>query len=185
MTGKRPHQARPSQPLVAAPPPAPPPPAELEATLEPILDGMITAHERLLRAVDRHRDAISRADASAIGEAVDEEADALREIAALETRRAALLGRPGGTHVTIREAAAGFDEPARSKFLEMAERLRSLIGAIRSRQAVVRDATRTLMDHTKGLMAQVGAAISHAGTYGRAGKVQSTGPACAVLDMST
>lgn len=180
MNGKRPTHAQPTRGQIAAPPPA-----ELEGALAPILGAMISAHERLLLAVDRHREAISRADAPAIGHAVDEEAEALREIAALEDRRAALLGRAGGTHLTITQAAAGLDEPGRSRILEMAARLRDLIGAIRSRQAVVREATRTLMDHTKGLMAQVGAAISHAGTYGRAGKVQSTGPASAVLDMST
>lgn len=168
--------------------PATPLPERLAESLEPILAGMIAAHERLLDAVDHHRAALASADAGAIGRAIDEQGEAISAIAQLEQRRAALLGSSrgdAGRPLTIREAARTLDDPPRTRLLEMAERLRGLIGTVRERQAVAREATRTLMEHTRGLMAQVGAALSHAGTYGRAGKVQSTTPACAVLDMST
>lgn len=156
-----------------------------EEKLEPMLAGLIAAHERLLEAIEAHRLAVSRADAEAIGRAVGMQAGVLAEIAEFEQSRAALLGERGAKVKTIRAAAATLAEPARTRLMEMADRLRELIGTVRERQDVVRLATRTLLEHTRGLMGQVGAALSHAGTYGRAGKVQSTTPACAVLDMST
>lgn len=161
-------------------------PQPLDVALELLLVGLIAEHERLLDAVERHRAAISRADASLIQAAVNEQAEILGRIADLERRRAAVARTPAGHPITISDLARTLPEPPRTRLLQMTERLRSLIHALRDRQAVVRAATQALLAHTHGLMAQVGAALSHAGTYGRAGRVQPANvPASAVLDLSS
>ncbi|MBX3361254.1 MAG: flagellar protein FlgN [Phycisphaeraceae bacterium] len=155
----------------------------LGSQLESLLHALIAAHHRLGEAVEAHRVAISLAHSEGIRIAIDEQTEALTQIADLERARAALVGN--GQPRTITELAADLPEPDRSRIITLASDLRTLIGELRSKQAVVRSATRSLLSHTQGLMAQVGAALSHAGTYGRAGKVQSTTPACAALDLST
>ena len=167
------------------PRPAPPDPPSISESLGAILTGMLEAHDHLLRGVELHRAAIASADPVAIADAISAQTDALQRIAALETRRAALLGPRGSNARTIRDAAASLDEPDRSRLLDLAERLRTAIANVRRRQAAVREATRSLLDHTQGLMSQVASAISHAGTYGRAGTVRPAGSASALLDMST
>lgn len=171
---------KPSTPALATPRPEG---DALGAELETLMRGLIASHERLLAAMESHRLALARADSDEIGAAVELETIALTEIAELERTRAALMGTEGPR--TITQLAHSLPDPSRDRVLGLAEQLRELIHELRQRQAVVRAATRSLLSHTQGLMAQVGAALSHAGTYGRAGKVQSTTPACAALDLST
>lgn len=155
----------------------------LGAELEALLTRLLAAHARLLEAIEQHRLALAHASSEEIRAAIDRETEALTEIADLERARAALVGAEGPR--TITQLAESLNEPTRGRILGMATQLRDLIHVLRTRQAVVRSATRSLLSHTQGLMAQVGAALSHAGTYGRAGKVQATTPACAALDLST
>lgn len=175
----KPHTPAPTPPRLS-----PRPEGEaLAAELETLMCGLIAAHERLLIAMEAHRLALTHADSAEIGAAVECETLALTEIADLERARAALMGTDGPR--TITQLAQTLPDTARDRVLMLAEQLRELIHELRGRQAVVRAATRSLLSHTQGLMAQVGAALSHAGTYGRAGKVQSTTPACAALDLSS
>ncbi len=166
-----------------APRPSTPNAPSMPDALGAILTGMLDAHQRLLAGVDQHRAALAAADAEAIARAIETQTIALQEIAALESRRAELLGARG--RITIRDAASALDEPDRTRLLELAEKLREAISTVRRRQEAVRAATRSLLDHTRGLMSQVASALSHAGTYGRAGAVRPAGPASALLDMST
>lgn len=155
----------------------------LGTELEALLAKLLQAHERLLQAIEQHRIALSHASGDEIRAAVEQETTALVEIADLERARATLVG--ANEPRTLSQLAETLPEPARDRILGMAAQLRELIQVLRTRQAIVRSATRSLLSHTHGLMAQVGAALSHAGTYGRAGRVQSTTPACAALDLST
>lgn len=174
-----------SMPKPSIPEPAPtgPDADALGAALETLMRNLIAAHERLLDAMEAHRLALTRADSAEIAAAVELETDALTEIAELERARATLMGDNGPRTVT--QLAQTLPDGARDRVLGLATQLRELIHELRGRQAVVRAASRSLLSHTQGLMAQVGAALSHAGTYGRAGKVQSTTPACAALDLSS
>lgn len=160
-----------------------------ERTLGPALESLVLAliveHERLLEAVEHHRLALLRADTALIAGAVQEQTQILERLSVLERERAALAKDPHGHPATITSLAEAIPDPGRTRLLEMTERLRTLIHQLRDRQAVVRAASHALLTHTQGLMSQVGAALSHAGTYGRAGRIESTTPACAVLDMAS
>lgn len=141
---------------------------ETARALAHTLDAMIEAHETLHEAVLDHRSALSRADRDAVAEAMRVEARTIDRIRSLDKDRRDAFG-----HATaVQDIARDFAEPAKSHVLERASRLRACIEAVRSEQAVVETASRSLLGHMEGLFRQVAARLSHAGTYGRMGRVE-------------
>lgn len=156
----------------------------LGEALDDLLGGFVGAYEDLLAALAEHKVAIAKADGPAIVDASERERAALLRIEALEAERRALLGlRPASARgpgaadsvgePTLSALAKSQDEPRRSRLVAQAERLRELMRETVARQRVVRLASESVMTHMRGVMGQVAARLSHAGTYGRLGRVDA------------
>ncbi len=148
--------------------------------LSHILDAMIDAHETLHSVVVEHRAALSRADRQAVADAMREEAKLIDRIRTLDQDRREAFG-----HATaVQDIAREFNEPVRASVLERASKLRACIEAVRKEQAVVESASRALLGHMEGLFRQVAARLSHAGTYGRMGRVEAGHQVVTGIDLT-
>lgn len=166
----------------------------LATDLDALLNDLTTAHESWLAAMHDHRQAVRTADPGAMQASLDRQAACVSRIAGLEDRRRAVVdraarlpdfasstARPRQGPLTLRELATATAEPARSRLLQHADRLRTLIADVRRSGSILQAASASLLAHTEGLMRQVARRLSHAGTYGRHGFVESApGMACAV-----
>lgn len=154
---------------------------ETVARVEPVAQTLIKAYEELIGLLDEHRSAISRADTRELARAVERERDVLTRIAALETEFRAALGEGPATLTSLAEAVGGVEG---GRLAESAAYLRALAGRARVLQAAVREASESMATHINGLMRQVAARLSHAGTYGSGGRVESGSPVVSGLDLS-
>ncbi|MFT5422586.1 MAG: hypothetical protein ACI89L_000351 [Phycisphaerales bacterium] len=150
---------------------------ETVGLIEPILESMLAEHEVLLALAIEHRGALSKADPKRLDSIIARTGESMARIAGLEDDRCRVLGvepgasRRGMSKPTITEIAAlaGGDDGARLH--RLGERLRELIERVRAEHATVQAASRSLADHMRGVMKQVAAKLSHAGTYSAAGTV--------------
>lgn len=145
-----------------------------------ILAAMIEQHDVLLEAVGRHRAALSRADRDGIAEAMRAQTVAIERIRGIDAERREAFG-----HATaVQDIASTLPEAARAEVLELAGKLRERIETVRREQAVVECASRTLLGHMEGLFRQVSARLSHAGTYGRLGRVDAGQQVVSGIDLT-
>lgn len=145
---------------------------------------LTTIHGELLELVLEHRRAICRGDAAAIQECLSRQGILGMRIADVErARRKAVTDICGRPDATISDISARLPEPDRAPICTAAARLKAILTLIQRENNVVRTATNTLIAHIDGLMQQVARALSHAGTYGRKGRVESGGPVPCGLDM--
>jgi hypothetical protein len=162
----------------------PVPTTELAADFAGVLVSLTAAHEELLELVREHRRAISTSDAAAIQECLSRQGMLAVRVTELERSRqrlsAALIGRP---KASIAELTANLPAESRTPITTAAERLGAVLTIIQRENGVVRAATQTLIAHIDGLMQQVARALSHAGTYGRQGRVEGVGPVPCGIDM--
>jgi hypothetical protein len=158
--------------------------SEMAAALTGVLVDLTAAHEELLELVREHRRAISRSDAAAIQECLSRQGMLAVQVTELERSRqrltAALIGKP---KASIAELTNRLPEEMRPAVTAAADRLRAVLSTIQRENGVVRAATQTLVAHIDGLMQQVARALSHAGTYGRQGRVEGAGPVACGIDM--
>jgi hypothetical protein len=173
------------------------------AELEGLLEGLLAEHEQLLMLAAEHRDAISKADPYSLGDCVQRQGEVMERVAGLEKRRLALVGRlvdkmrPLGKSVaggarqpdavpdrpTISWIARTLPEPVRSRLVALAERLRELLARLQREHAALKEASLALAGHMEGLMRQLSKRLSHAGTYGRTGMVESRVQVVSALDL--
>lgn len=160
-------------------------PPEMAGRLEPLVLALISAHEELIKLLERHRAAISAADARALGEVVGTERDVLTRIESLDRDcRAALGHKPGVAALTMTTLAKALPSPEGPRLAESAAYLRALASRARTLQASVREASESMASHINGLMRQVSQRLSHAGTYGAGGRVESKASVVSGLDVS-
>ena len=158
---------------------------ETAAALESVLTDLGAAHEELLSLVREHRKAISTGDAAMLQDCLMRQGMLGTRVAELEkSRRAIASSLTKKTSSTIAELAALLPAEARPGIETAAARLRSVIATVQRENGIVRAATHTLIAHIDGLMQQVARALSHAGTYGRQGRVEGSGPVPCGLDMT-
>jgi hypothetical protein len=169
----------PRQPARPAPQPA--------RALEDLLTDLVRAHEAFVHASDQHRDAIRHADTTAIARSRELVTDACVRIATLdaERRQVAEAMAPGAPDATISELAARLPEPGRSRALEMASTLRELVIKARTDQRRLRAAADSMLRHVRGVVQQVQQSLNHAGTYGRAGRVDAGARVVSGIDMTS
>jgi len=150
---------------------------EAVGLIEPILEAMLAEHEALLALAKEHRSALSRADAGLLDSIIARTGESMARIAELEDERCRVLGvesgqlRRGSAKPTITEIAALAGPEDGDRLRRLGERLRELIERVRAEHATVQAASRSLADHMRGVMKQVAARLSHAGTYSAAGTV--------------
>jgi chromosome segregation ATPase len=149
-------------------------PDRLAGPLAAVLEALIAEHEALAAAAEAHRAALRSADAAALAEANRRSGDVLARIAELEDKRRALITTRSGTTPKLSEVCAAWPAEARERVLALGEKLRELAVRVREEFAAVRQASQTLAEHLRGVMHQVAASLSHAGTYGPSGRVDPT-----------
>lgn len=162
--------------------------------LETLLADLYTAHEKLSLAADAQREAVRRADPALVNRCTEEQSELLREIAGLEERRRALVAAmtagfprraPGQGPITLSELAKMTPEPHRTRLVELAAQVRAAVERAADRQQTLKAATASLLAHMEGLMRQVAQRLSHAGTYGRRGMIDSVPAVVSGLDLVT
>ncbi len=157
----------------------------LAERIEPMVLELISAHERLIRILEKHRAAISSADARVLGDVVRDEREVLEQIASLDRSCRGVLDEwTGAGPVTVTALAGLLPPPEGPRLAESAAYLRALASRARTLQSTVREASESLSAHINGLMRQVSQRLSHAGTYGPGAKVESRASVVSGLDMS-
>jgi hypothetical protein len=168
-------------------------PGEIAREIEPVVLELIGVHETLIGALERHREAIGAADPRTIGPLIEEERAHFARIAELDRRARLALGHAprtvngatpasGGLRITELADRLGGEDGARLR--ASAEYLRVLVKRADALRGSVRDASAAMAAHLDGLMRQVAQRLSHAGTYGSAGTVESKASVVSGLDVS-
>ncbi|MEK6701204.1 MAG: flagellar export chaperone FlgN [Planctomycetota bacterium] len=162
----------------------------LAGELSAILTGLheqYTAFHGLLLA---QREAIRAADPSRLARIGELQLAALRAISALEDRRRVLVntisdtGRwTGATPITLSALAQHAPKDQRESLLAMATSLRGVMSACQSEQSTLKSAAQSLAAHIEGVMRQIARTLSHAGTYGRRGLVDTSTAVTTALDL--
>ncbi|GIK18507.1 MAG: hypothetical protein AMXMBFR77_00830 [Phycisphaerales bacterium] len=146
--------------------------ADLEAALRALAD----AHGALLEAIESQREAARRADPRGVESATRAHLAALARIEEADAARRAAVERlagPDAASIPIATLAAGLPAPARDVLERAAAALRPLVERAGRERAQLRETFTALVSHMDGLIQQVHRRLSHAGTYGRAGRVET------------
>lgn len=179
LAGRRQPAPHPATPARAAAP-APRPDA---ARLDELLAALIGEHETLLELARSHRDALAHADAERLKTVVEQTGQVLQRVHAVETERQRLIARPDGRPSTMDELLRVVDAADRRRLSDRAGALRTLIENVHKEHEAVRAASEALATHMRGLMQQVAGKLSHAGTYGRRGRVEPVGTVMTGVDL--
>lgn len=176
------------------------------AELESLLQHLLAEHEQLLALAASHREAIQKADPLTLGACVQRQNEVIARVAELEQRRMALVMRiaskmkplaaPGHAGIapravtegipdkpTVSWLVKGLAEPVRVRLVALADRLRDLLTRLQREHAALREASTALAAHMEGLMRQLAKRLSHAGTYGRRGMVETKVQVVSALDL--
>ena len=167
-------------------------PASIAAELIEPLGTMIERYESFVKSLESHRAAISQADGRGIDAAIARESELLDELIALDDACRRTLGQHTvngiatqtgeGWTLTRLAAAIGGDEGQR--IAESSAYLKALTSRADILQKSIREASHAMAAHIDGLVRQVSQRLSHAGTYGAAGRVEAKAPVVSGLDMS-
>lgn len=152
--------------------------------LDELLGGLEDEHATLLGLAHEHRQALTHADVEALKRVTMQTSEVLMRIARIERERQGLITQGGHPVDSLDELLERFDASDRERISERRKRLRELIERVRDEQQAVKLASEQLANHMKGLMKQVSASLSHAGTYSRGGNID-TGRAQVVSALDT
>ena len=151
--------------------------------LDTLLAALIDEHRALLDLARDHRDALAHADAARLETVVARTGEVLARIRGVEAERQRLTAGPDGRPGTIDELLRAVDEADRRRLSDRAGVLRDLVRTVQREHQTVRAASEALAIHMRGLMQQVASKLSHAGTYGRAGRVEPAGTVVSGVDV--
>jgi hypothetical protein len=167
------------------PPPTPRPTRAVPDTdrLDALLSTLIDEHRTLLDLARDHRAALTAADAGRLKTVVEQTGQVIDRIRTVESERQRLVAGPDGRPGTIDELLAVVHHADRARLSTRAGTLRELIHTVQREHETVRAASEALANHMRGLMQQVASRLSHAGTYGRAGRVEPVGTVVSGVDI--
>lgn len=151
--------------------------------LDALLGTLIQEHKVLLDLTGEHREAVTSADMKRLGAVVERTGAVLERVRTVETERQRLVARPDGRASTLDELLEVVDSADRERLTERSGTLRGLIEQVKSEQDAVREASEALANHMRGLMQQVASKLSHSGTYGRGGRVESKASVITGVDV--
>ena len=169
-------------------------PERLHDDLHDLLSELVSAHEALLVAAGQHRDSLRTADTNAMAEASVRVDAICRDIARLKEERSRLDEQrkqltariaPDQPEATLSYLASQLPEPQRGTALELATKLRELIINARTEQRRLRAAADAMLSHVRGIVQQIQQSLNHAGTYGRAGRVDAGATVVTGFDMTS
>jgi len=136
-----------------------------------VLEQLESEHDRLLELAGAHKDALRSASPEQMQQVTMATSEALMRIARIEQERQQMLKQGDSPVDTLDQLLERFSDEDRSRLSERRARLRELIIRVREEQQAVGLASENLANHMRGLIRQVGASLSHAGTYSRGGAV--------------
>lgn len=154
------------------------PPAPTRGALDPnrldaLLGQLEDEHGVLLSLAHDHKRALTQADVQALQQITVRTSETLMRIARIEQERQSMIARRDEPVDTLDELLERMGDEDRSRLSERRNRLRELITRVREEQEGVKRASEQLALHMKGLMKQVSASLSHAGTYSRGGAIDT------------
>jgi hypothetical protein len=155
------------------------PPADGKANARAIdtdrLDNMLgqleSEHVSLLDLAKAHKDALTHASVEELNAITMKTSETLMRIAQIEDDRRAMIISDNGSIASLDQLMEKFDEGDRDRIGQRRTKLRELISRVKEEQDAVRLASENLANHMRGLIKQVSASLSHAGTYSRVGAV--------------
>lgn len=160
--------------------------------LETALRQLAAAHEELLTLARVHRSALATANLPALSDCLNAQAAVMQRVGELERDRQRAVASmiagvklPGGEKPTIVMLCKGLAAPWRERLLAAADRLREVLNRLHQEHTALRAAAQELSSHMEGLMRQVCRKLSHAGTYGRGGHIDSSVTVVTSLDIRT
>ena len=146
--------------------------------LEQMLRAQLEGHQRLLKCIERKRQAIRAADIESITTICGEENSLIQKLGEVEKRRIEMIGRfsqhftPKATApMTVGQMAESLGEPASSRLLAHAAQLKDMIRKVRRESSIVRTAADALNRHMTGIVQSVNGALSKARVYGNRGRI--------------
>lgn len=151
--------------------------------LDALLATLVEEHRTLLALARSHRDALAHADSERLKAIVDQTGQVLQRVHAVETERQRLVARPDGRPSTMDELIDAVNDADRRRLSDRAGTLRTLIQNVQHEHEAVRAASEALATHMRGLIQQVAGKLSHAGTYGRGGRVEPVGTVVTGVDL--
>jgi len=152
--------------------------------LDELLGGREDEHTTLLQLAHEHKQSLTHADPESLKRVTMQTSEVLMRIARIERERQGLITQGGHAVDTLDQLLERFDHDDRQRISQRRQRLRELIERVRDEQQAVKLASEQLANHMKGLMKQVSASLSHAGTYSRGGTID-TGRSQVVSGLDT
>jgi len=139
--------------------------------LDTMLGKLEHEHLELLELAKAHKDALSHASAGELHDITMKTSEVLVRIAQIEDARQEMITHDYGSMASLDVLMEQFNTSDRDRIGQRRTRLRELIIRVKEEQDAVRQASENLAGHMRGLIKQVSASLSHAGTYSRAGAV--------------
>lgn len=164
------------------------------ADLRDLLDGLAAEYATLVRILTEHAQAIRSADAPGIGRCCAAQEETLQRVSRLDQRRRELIAgacscmpalaeQSRRATLTVTQVAAALPGSDGDAMVARCDRVKQLVAESKALTEAVRISTLSLMQHVEGVMRQVSRKLSHAGTYGRRGVVETTQQVVTSLDM--
>jgi hypothetical protein len=171
-------------------------PRRLSDELREVLEALARVYTQILASLDEHARAIGQADARTIGRCSADQERLLEEVAVLEQRRREIVARATSLYPELHEAAKSSEltvtvvtralpESERPILSDLSEGLRTRVLKVKERSETVRLASIAMVSHVEGLMRHIGRRLSHSGTYGRRGVVESGCAVVSALDLKS
>ncbi len=139
--------------------------------LDSMLGKLEDEHTTLLDLAKAHKDALTHASVAELNAITMQTSDVLMRIAQIEDARRTMITNDTGSLASLDQLMEQFNASDRDRIGKRQTRLRELIMRVKDEQDAVRVASENLANHMRGLIKQVGASLSHAGTYSRGGAV--------------
>ena len=141
--------------------------------LDSLMAQLEDEHGLLLGLAHQHREALTHAAVDDLKRITMQTSEVLMRIARIERERQGLIAQQEEPVETFDQLLDRFGDDDRARLAERRARLRELIERVRDEQQAVKLASEQLANHMRGLMKQVSASLSHAGTYSRGGTVDA------------
>lgn len=139
--------------------------------LDSMLGKLEDEHTSLLDLAIAHKDALTHASVEELNAITHKTSEVLVRIAKIEDGRREMITRDTGAIASLDQLMENFNPSDRDRIGKRQLRLRELIFKVKDEQDAVRIASENLANHMRGLIKQVSASLSHAGTYSHVGSV--------------
>jgi hypothetical protein len=166
---------------------------QLAALVRGFLESLAAAYAQALVAIEAQRSALRAADTAALAHATRQSEQAALKLSNLDQSRRELIVQAqrlfpalAGSNITTISAVIGcFDPSLATPLAKLCQSTREAGATLAASSGQVRTAVVSIAAHIQGMMQQVGKKLSHAGTYGRRGRVEQHGVVVSALDVKS